>query len=59
MPKARVSRIGGPGESGLRDLGGTDVEPWSRRERHPAILWFFLIAQKETRPTGRNLFNRS
>ena len=35
-----VSCTGGPGESGLRDLGGTDVEPWSRRERHPAILWF-------------------
>ena len=39
MPKARVSRIGGPGESGLRAPGGTHVEPWSRRERPPAILW--------------------
>ena len=39
MPKARVSRIGGPGESGLRAPGGTHVEPWSRRERSPAILW--------------------
>ena len=38
MPKARVPRIGGPGESGLRDPGGTDVELWSRRERHPAVL---------------------
>ena len=28
----------GPGESGLRDSGGTHVEPWSRRERHPAAL---------------------
>ena len=31
MPKARVSHIGGPEESGLRDSGGTHVEPWSRR----------------------------
>ena len=38
MPKARVSHIGGPEESGLRDSGGTHVEPWSRRERHPAAL---------------------
>ena len=37
-PRARVSRIGGPWESGLRDSGGTHVEPWSRRERHPAAL---------------------
>ena len=40
MSKARVSRIGGPGESGLWDPGGTHVEPWSRRECPPAILWF-------------------
>ena len=37
-PRARVSHIGGPEESGLRDSGGTHVEPWSRRERHPAAL---------------------
>ena len=52
MSKARVSRIGGPGESGLRDLGGTDVEPWSRRERHPAILWF-LSDRSERNPPHR------
>ncbi len=31
---------GRPGESGLWDPGGTHVEPWSRRECPPAILWF-------------------
>ena len=56
IPKARVPRIGGPGESGLRDLGGTDVEPWSRRERHPAILWFLSDrSERNSPPQRRNL----
>ncbi len=52
MPKARVSRIGGPGESGLRDSGGTHVEPWSRRERHPAALCL-LCRRGQSRPPRR------
>ena len=52
MPKARVSRIGGPGESGLRDSGGTYVEPWSRRERHPAALCL-LCRRGQSRPSRR------
>ena len=52
MPKARVSRIGGPGESGLRDSGGTHVEPWSRRDRHPAALCL-LCRRGQSRPPRR------
>ena len=37
-PRLVVLVPGGPGESGLRDPGGADAEPWSRRERPPAIL---------------------
>ena len=51
-PRARVSRIGGPWESGLRDSGGTHVEPWSRRERHPAALCL-LCRRGQSRPPRR------
>ncbi len=37
-PRPASLASGGPGESGLRAPGGTHVEPWSRRERHPAAL---------------------
>ncbi len=56
-PKARVPRTGGPGESGLRDPGGTE------RSRGPAgsvtrrLFGSFLNAQKGTRPAGRNPFD--
>ena len=50
MSKARVSRIGGPGESGLRAPGGTHVEPWSRRERSPASLWFLSGRSERNQP---------
>ena len=42
----------GPGESGLRDSGGTHVEPWSRRERHPAALCL-LCRRGQSRPPRR------
>ena len=51
-PRARVSRIGGPWESGLRDSGGTHVEPWSRRERHPAALCL-LCRRGQSKPPRR------
>ena len=42
----------GAGESGLRDSGGTHVEPWSRRERHPAALCL-LCRRGQSRPPLR------
>ena len=39
-------------ESGLRDSGGTHVEPWSRRERHPAALCL-LCRRGQSRPPRR------
>ena len=51
-PRARVSHIGGPEESGLRDSGGTHVEPWSRRGRHPAALCL-LCRRGQSRPPRR------
>ena len=51
-PRWVVPVSGGPGESGLRDAGGTDVEPWSRRERHPASLWS-LSGRSESDPPRR------
>ena len=47
---------GRPGESGLWDPGGTHVEPWSRRECPPAILWFLSHRWERDPPSGRNPF---
>ena len=58
-PKARVPRTGGPGESGLRDSGGTHVEPWSRRKRHPASLWSLSGRSESDPPRRAELSGRS
>ena len=52
MPKGPRLPYRGPGESGLRDSGGTHVEPWSRRERHPAALCL-LCRRGQSRPPRR------
>ena len=58
MPKARVSRIGGLGKA---DCGTQAERMWSRGPAGSVtrrFFGFFLIAQKETRPAGRNLPNK-